>query len=136
MVQRVPANYRQSAKVLADLDAISGLLVGGGGVIAISVLTGHAPWSLKIPEATISLGLGAFFGLLRWPPERGQGDRMTQWARRAFTYYMRTKRFSAWAATCLDPSATWIRSASSREKGAPRYGSSHRQTRRRTAGRG
>lgn len=96
MQVRIPSNYRQGFQWMYGLDAGSGLLLGGGVLVLLKVITGTAPWPTKVPEALAALGIGAFFGLVKWPLERN-GDRMTVWARRGLRYLRRTRRFSAFA---------------------------------------
>lgn len=94
MQVRIPTNYRQGFQWLYGLDAVSGGLLGLGVVIGLKVLTGHGPPAAKAVEIAGAVGAGAFFGLGRWPLER-QGDRMTQWARRAVLFARRPRRLSA-----------------------------------------
>ena len=91
----IPPNYRQSSKWIGNLDAASAIAVGLGVVIAVSVLTGHAPWWEKVPEILVSLAVGLVLGLGRWPMEHG--DRPLRWALRAYWYFMRPKRGSAFS---------------------------------------
>lgn len=93
MLTRIPANYRQSFKWLGNLDAISAAFLGGGVIIALKVLTGHAVFGEKVPEIVVALALGAIFGLLRWPMDIA-GDRTATWLRRFVDYSRRSKRAS------------------------------------------
>ena len=101
---RIPTNYRQGFQWLYGLDAPSGILLGGGVLVSLKVFTGTAPWPVKLPEVAVALVAGGFFGLVKWPLERN-GDRMTLWARRAFAYARRPRRFSAFVAARPAPPA-------------------------------
>ena len=98
MTIRIPANYRQSVKWLANLDAGSAVTVIGGAIVGLHTFTGTAPWVLKIPEIVGAGGGGFLLGTVRWPFDL-HGDRLTVWMRRAVFYAQRSRMGSAWTMT-------------------------------------
>lgn len=91
----VPAEYRQSVRWVLNLDAGSFVLLIVGASSGFEVIRSHAPLLERIPEAVMLIGLGAALALVRWPFDHG--DRLTTWIRRAWTYYWRSRRGSAWS---------------------------------------
>ena len=92
MQVKVPVDYRQTFKWVGDLDAVSLLFVGGGGVVGLHTLfsasMGFIP---RLAIAIVATGLGALLGLGRWPIEHGDGAVM--WFRRGFEYRSRGHSF-------------------------------------------
>lgn len=90
----VPAEYRQAARWLLNLDAGSFALLVGGAALGFEIVRGAAPLAERIPEAAVVTGIGAVLALVRWPLDHG--DRALTWIFRAWHYYWRTKKGSAW----------------------------------------
>lgn len=90
----VPAEYRQSARWLLNLDAGSFVLLVGGASLGFEIFRGHGALAVRIPEALVVIGLGAVLALVKWPIDNG--DRVTVWMRRAWNYYWRARKGSAW----------------------------------------
>ena len=90
----IPAEYRQSAKWIFNMDAGSFVILVGGAAWGFQVLRGHAPLWERIPEALVLVGVAAVLALMRWPLDHG--DRPITWLRRGWDYYWRARRGSAW----------------------------------------
>jgi hypothetical protein len=83
---KVPVNYRQSFKWVANYDALSLALTGVGAMFGIKLVMdgGTMPAAERLPLALAVAGLGAVLGLGRWPIE--YGDSAVDWARRLMEY--------------------------------------------------
>ncbi|MCY0885792.1 MAG: hypothetical protein OWV35_07910 [Firmicutes bacterium] len=90
----VPPEYRQSVRWLLNLDAGSFALLVGGAALGFEILRGHGVLAVRVPEALGVLGVGAALALVRWPLDHG--DRALTWLARAWAYYWRARRGSAW----------------------------------------
>lgn len=90
----VPAEYRQAARWLLNLDAGSFAILVGSAAMGFEILRGHGALALRIPEALGLMAMGAVLSLVRWPFDHG--DRPMTWIRRAWNYYWRSRRGSAW----------------------------------------
>lgn len=90
----MPAEYRQAARWLLNLDAGSFAILVGGAAIGFEILRGQGALALRIPEALGVIGIGAVISLVRWPLDHG--DRTLTWVRRAWNYYWRSRKGSAW----------------------------------------
>lgn len=90
----IPAEYRQSARWLLNLDAGSFAILVGGAAIGFENLRSHGALFVKIPESLIIVGIAAVLSLARWPLDHG--DRPMTWLRRGWDYYFRARRGSAW----------------------------------------
>ena len=71
------------------LDIVSALPLGAAAVVAMTVITGHAPIAAKALEITIAVALGGVLGLGKWPLD-GHGDKLHLWIRRGFEYFQRS----------------------------------------------
>jgi len=88
MQVKMPVDFRQSFKWVGNLDAMSMIFVGGGGLIAVHTFIGSSlPLAEKFLIAVPSVGFGALFGLGRWPIE--YGDNLVTWAQRFMAYRSR-----------------------------------------------
>lgn len=90
----VPSEYRQHVRWFLNLDAASFAILMIGAVIAFNVLKGQGPLASRIVEFLGIAGLTVVLAVVKWPIEHG--DRLTTWARRAWDYYWRPRRGSAW----------------------------------------
>ena len=90
----MPAEYRQAARWLFNLDAGSFAILVGSAALGFEIFKGAGPLAARIPEAVGIIGLGAVFALVRWPLDNG--DRAMTWVRRGWNYYWRARRGSAW----------------------------------------
>ncbi|MCL6595823.1 MAG: hypothetical protein K6V73_06370 [Firmicutes bacterium] len=85
MQVKVPVNYRQSFKWVANYDALSLALTGVGGMLGMKiVMQGAMPLPERLALAVLVAGLGAALGLGRWPIE--YGDSAVDWIRRLMEY--------------------------------------------------
>ena len=90
----IPAEYRQSVRWVLNLDAGSFALAAGGAILGFEVLRGHGLLLVRIPEALGIMAVAAVLAFVRWPLDHG--DRMLTWGRRAWNYYWRSRKGSAW----------------------------------------
>jgi len=90
----IPSEYRQSVRLFWNLDIGSFAILVISASVGFQTLHGHAALVIRIPEAIVIMGLGVAFALVRWPLDHG--DRLMTWVMRAWRYYWRPKRGSAW----------------------------------------
>jgi hypothetical protein len=82
---KVPVNYRQSFKWVANYDAMSLALTGVGAMLGLKlIMQAGMPVLERWPLGILVAGLGATLGLGRWPIE--YGDSATDWMRRLMEY--------------------------------------------------
>jgi len=90
----LPAEYRQAARWLLNLDAGSFVILVGGAAVGFEIFRGHGALIPRIIEAVLIIGVAAVIALVRWPLDNG--DRTLTWVRRGWDYYWRSRKGSAW----------------------------------------
>ncbi|PSR26175.1 MAG: hypothetical protein C7B43_14535 [Sulfobacillus benefaciens] len=90
----VPAEYRQAARWIFNLDAGSFVILIGGAVLGFEIFREHGAIIPHILEAVLIMGTSTVIALVRWPLDHG--DRALTWARRGWDYYFRARKGSTW----------------------------------------
>ena len=90
----VPAEYRQSARWVFNLDAGSFVFLVGGAALGFEILKSSGPFVPHLLEALPLMAVSTALALIRWPLDHG--DKAMVWLLRGWNYYWRTRKGSTW----------------------------------------